>query len=87
MPKAKSKTKVKKQENLKPAYIGIFVCGLIAVVYAVLEGFVFKSTVVMTGASGTYTMNPLVSSLMILAGLIGMGFGVWGFITGKKLND
>lgn len=56
-------------------------------VYAVLEGFVFKSSVVMTGSSGTYTMTPLVSTFMILAGLVGMGFGAWGFITGKKLND
>lgn len=87
MPKAKAKTKAKKEENLQPAYWGIFACGLGAVVYAVIEGFILKSSVVMTGSSGTYTINPLVSTLMILAGLIGMIFAVWGLITGKKLND
>lgn len=87
MAKGRAKSNPKKEENLKPAYLGIIACGLVAVVYAVLEGFVFKSSVVMTGASGTYTMNPLVSGIMILGGLIGIGFGIWGLITGKKLND
>lgn len=86
-PKPKRKAKVKKEENLKPAYIGIFICGLIAVVYALFEGFIFKSSAVHTGTRGTFTVDPITSSLMILGGLIGMGFGIWGWFTGKKLND
>ena len=86
-PKTKRKPKTKKEENLRPVYGGIFLCGLFAAAYAVVEGFIFKSSVVMTGSIGTYRMDPITSTLMILAGLIGIGFGIWGWVTGKKLND
>ena len=83
--KPKAKPRPKKEENHKPAFIGIFFCGLIAVAYGVVEGFIFQSSVVMTGSSGTYSMDKITSSLMIIAGLIGMGFAVWAWFTsGKK---
>jgi hypothetical protein len=82
-PKAKSKSKKKELSN-RQAATAIFLIGLFAVVLATLEGFVFKSTGVYTGRSGTFTFDPITSTLVILGGLIAMGFAVWCWFNEPK---
>ncbi len=66
--------------------VGIFLCGAFAIAFAIVEGFIFKSTGTYTGSRGTFMMDPITSVLMIGAGMIGSGFGVWlWFNPTKKL--
>lgn len=73
--------------NHKLVNVGLFVCGLFAVAYGLIEGFVFESSVVVTATGGTFTMDKLTSSLIILGGLVGIGFAVWAWFTGGKKHD
>ena len=82
-PKPRAKAKKKELSNRK-AMAAIFFIGLFAVVFATLEGFVFKSSGVYTGRSGTFTFDPITSTLFILGGLIAMGFAVWGWFNEPK---
>jgi len=83
--KPKSKAKKKKREmSEKQVMAAIFFIGLFAVVFATLEAFVFKSTGVYTGRSGTFTFDPITSTLFILGGLIAMGFAVWTWFQKPK---
>ena len=85
--KKKKTTKKNPEDELKAhrkAMIAIFFCGLFAVSYAVVEGLILKSSAVLTGPQGTFTMDPITSILFILGGLIGIGFAIWGWFTPPK---
>jgi hypothetical protein len=80
----KKRKKAKKEDNPKLVALGIFLCGLFAAAYGLVEGLIFKSTAVHTGPSGTFTMDPITSILFILGGLIGMGFAIWAWFNPPK---
>lgn len=83
--KSKAKPKKKdKEPSAKVVGLVCVLCGVFAIGFGVLEGFVFKSTGVYTGPSGTFMMDPITSTLFILGGLVGVGFGIWTWLNPDK---
>ena len=87
MPKAPRKVSAAKAPaDERPVIALMFVCGLFAAGYGLFALRTGSTEVITTASGGAQEMNPLTSILMLLAGIGGIIFSFWAWLTrGKKV--
>ena len=81
MPKKAAKSGAAKSTDDRPVIAVIFLCGLFAAAYGLYALITESAEVVTTSGGGAQEMTPLISIPMIAAGVSGIGFSIWAWLT------
>jgi len=73
--------KAQKRTDERPVIAGILVCGLFAAGYGLFALLSGSSEVITTTGAGAQEMNPLISVPIIAAGVVGIMFAIWAWLT------